>query len=491
MGIGGFRPYLLGILGASCLFAADVQRFVVSQARPQLPVMTAYLDIVDAGGQPVADLTPANFTAALGANSAQVTAIRPFLETGEGVGYVFLVDISGSIGGADFDQIRGAIQTWIAGLKPLDRAAIATFGDDYHLVADFTGDKDKLSTALNALASHDGHTLLYKAIDQALELAQRVDEGLPARRVMVLLSDGKDEGSALAPDDVILKIRTSRLPIYTIGVSHLPRAQRQRYLDILHRFSNASGGLYTEAAGDTVPALYAAIQQAILRVFVAGVACQGCPADGRSYPLEMTVTQGSRGLKAESFDVIPLPAPPSSPPAQLPATRAFPLWVWIAAGLVAVAGVGGLLLRRGGAEEPDPIPRERAVGAVAVSKSVPGPGGETTTSTTEDEETAVGGMPMKLAIVIGKEAGSAHELRLEKTAIIGRATDCDVVVPDPQVSNHHCELALLHGKLVVYDLNSTNATYVNGVPIIGRHRLEPLDTILVGDTELRVHFEEK
>jgi Mg-chelatase subunit ChlD len=483
MGLGGFRPYLLGILGASCLFAADVQRFVVSQARPQLPVMTAYLDIVDAGGQPVAELTPANFTAALGANSAQVTAIRPFLETGEGVGYVFLVDISGSIGGPDFDQIRGAIQTWIAGLKPLDRAAIATFGDDYHLAADFTNDKDKLSTALNALASHDAHTLLYKAIDQALELAQRVDEGLPARRVMVLLSDGKDEGSALAPDDVILKIRSSRLPIYTIGVSHLRGAQRQRYLDILHRFSNASGGLYTEAAGDTVPSLYAAIQQAILRVFVAGVACQGCPADGRSYPLEMTVTQGSRGLKAESFDVIPLPAPPTPQPVPLTPTRAVPLWVWIAAALVVVAGVGGFLLRHRDTEEPDPIP-QRAMSAVATS-------GETTTSTTEDEETAVGGMPMKLAIVIGKEAGSAHELRLEKTAIIGRATDCDVVVPDPQVSNHHCELALLHGKLVVYDLNSTNATYVNGVPIIGRHRLEPLDTILVGDTELRIHFEEK
>src|SRR5690242_14912340 len=98
MGLSSFSPCLLAVVGASGLFAADVQRFVVTQVRPQLPEMTAYLDIVDAGGQPVADLAPSNFTAALGANSAQVTAIRPFLETGEGVAYVFLVDVSGSIG---------------------------------------------------------------------------------------------------------------------------------------------------------------------------------------------------------------------------------------------------------------------------------------------------------------------------------------------------------------------------------------------------------
>jgi pSer/pThr/pTyr-binding forkhead associated (FHA) protein len=49
-------------------------------------------------------------------------------------------------------------------------------------------------------------------------------------------------------------------------------------------------------------------------------------------------------------------------------------------------------------------------------------------------------------------------------------------------------LTLVSGRLVVHDLESTNNTYVNGVPVRGRQRLEPLDTILLGDTELRVHY---
>jgi hypothetical protein len=452
--------------------------------------MTAYLDIVDAGGQPVADLKPASFVAALGANSVQVTGIIPFLETGEGVAYTFLVDTSGSIGSARFDRIRGAIQTWIAGLKPLDRAAIATFGDDYHLVADFTGDKDKLSAALNALGPNDSHTRLYQAIDRALELSRRIDKGLPVRRALVLLSDGKDEGSALTPDDIVAKLRANRLPMYTIGVSNLPRPQRQRYLDVLHRFSNASGGLYTEAGGDSVPSLYAAIQQAILRVFVAQLACQGCPADGRSYPLEMTVTQGARGLKAEPFDVVPLPAPPVQSSTSAPLPPLIPLWGWVVAALAVIGAVAALIIRRN--REPVREPSEIAKAGAAI-----GAGGlwqkssEQESSTSTHEDSPATGMPMKLTIVFGKPVGGAHELRLERTAIIGRGQDCDVVVDDPQASNHHCELALVHGQLVVYDLDSTNSTYVNGVPIRGRHKLEPLDTIMVGDTELRIHFEER
>jgi pSer/pThr/pTyr-binding forkhead associated (FHA) protein len=74
--------------------------------------------------------------------------------------------------------------------------------------------------------------------------------------------------------------------------------------------------------------------------------------------------------------------------------------------------------------------------------------------------------------------------------VIGRSGDCDVVVADPKVSNRHCEMALIHGQVLIYDLDSTNRTYVNGVPIRGRDRLETRDMILVGDTEMRLHFEE-
>jgi FhaA, N-terminal domain/FHA domain len=48
---------------------------------------------------------------------------------------------------------------------------------------------------------------------------------------------------------------------------------------------------------------------------------------------------------------------------------------------------------------------------------------------------------------------------------IGRATDNDLVAIDPRVSRHHGRIAGRRGTLVYTDLDSTNGTTVNGVPV--------------------------
>jgi hypothetical protein len=488
--MGLIRPttWLPAFLAASGAFASDVQRFVVTQVNPQLPVMTGYVDIADAGGQPVAGLGAANLSAVVGSHSAQVTEVRQFPQTGEGVAYAFLVDISKSIGEAQFGEMRTAIQTWIAGLKPVDRAAVIVFGDDYQVLADFTADKPQLLAALDGQSPRDLHTRLYMALDRAVDLEERIDPGLPFRRVIVLLSDGKDEGSALTPDDVLLKLRASHLPVYSIGLSHLPQAEKERYLNVLQRFSIASGGFYMDSASATVPQLYTPVQEAVLRVFAVRLACPGCLADGRSYPLEITLTEGTRGMKAARFDIVPLPGPafavptPAPPPVRLAWWSRIPSWVWpvTALALLIVAGLAVLRPRQ-------IVPSSEISGNGNVNPA----GGLDNAHQDISEANSVPdeGMPVRLTVVAGRDPGSSHELNLLGKAVIGRGEDCDVEVPDPEVSNHHCELALIHGQILVYDLGSTNSTYVNGVPIRGRHKLEPQDTILVGDTELRVHFE--
>ena len=56
--------------------------------------------------------------------------------------------------------------------------------------------------------------------------------------------------------------------------------------------------------------------------------------------------------------------------------------------------------------------------------------------------------------------------KLEKTElIIGRGADCDVVVPDRQVSRHHTRIRRNPDGYVVEDLGSKNGTHLNGAPI--------------------------
>jgi Nif-specific regulatory protein len=59
--------------------------------------------------------------------------------------------------------------------------------------------------------------------------------------------------------------------------------------------------------------------------------------------------------------------------------------------------------------------------------------------------------------------GSAWRIRKEPLTI-GRGGSCDVSIKDPLVSRRHCEIYLDNGEAFLKDLNSSNATFVNGEP---------------------------
>jgi pSer/pThr/pTyr-binding forkhead associated (FHA) protein len=55
------------------------------------------------------------------------------------------------------------------------------------------------------------------------------------------------------------------------------------------------------------------------------------------------------------------------------------------------------------------------------------------------------------------------EFRLRRQVInIGRRLDNDLVVDDPRVSRHHVQLRSIKGRFVLFDLNSSGGTFING-----------------------------
>ena len=66
---------------------------------------------------------------------------------------------------------------------------------------------------------------------------------------------------------------------------------------------------------------------------------------------------------------------------------------------------------------------------------------------------------------------------------IGRASDNDVILDDPMVSRHHCQLMLQHGAYGFTDLGSRNGSTVNGQPV-SQIALGPGDIIRIGDTQI-------
>ncbi len=74
---------------------------------------------------------------------------------------------------------------------------------------------------------------------------------------------------------------------------------------------------------------------------------------------------------------------------------------------------------------------------------------------------------------------------LDGDLLIGRATDCDVVLEgDETASGHHARTRRTADGVVLVDLASTNGTLVNGVRVDSERLLADGDTVRIGTTDL-------
>jgi hypothetical protein len=101
------------------------------------------------------------------------------------------------------------------------------------------------------------------------------------------------------------------------------------------------------------------------------------------------------------------------------------------------------------------------------------------------------GLKLRFAVLGNGEPQKIQEVNLGVKLTIGRVKPgSDVTFEDREVSGKHCEIFREKGMVFVKDLNSTNGTWVNGVPIKGRYRLSSGDIIAIGQTEFRIIFGE-
>ncbi len=451
--------------------AQDVDDLRLIQVQANLPTLQMWLNL------------PANtavdtqqFNVSVGPHPAKPLSIEAFRKTNEGVGYVFLVDISKSLKNSQLQQIKAALQRWLLGMGERDSASLITFGSQVTRRVEFTADRFKLDKAIADLAASDMETSLYHGLLEGISLGRSQEAGLPVRRAIVVLSDGIDDSVAgFTAEDVFKQTREYRVPIYSIGFSAPPLNERKREgLKMLGMLSRQSGGYFVQANPERLDDAYAQQQHFISQAFRLAVECKACVADGQLQHISLTWSDGQRTLN-DGLELRLLPTASISQ-SQVSTLKTDQLW----SGLLFILGflvfaVGLIMLYRQRLAQPvTEVLDDVTPSSPPIQPSV--------------EKSPVGHRVI-LTVVVGVQKGRQFQLKLVEKATLGRAGSCDLSLSDDvEVSSQHALLQFVHGKVTVRDLHSTNGTLVNGVPINNDYPLRSGDLLLLGRTELRIEF---
>ncbi|HEX4966505.1 MAG TPA: FHA domain-containing protein [Thermoanaerobaculia bacterium] len=438
-------------------------------------------------------------------------SVRPFSQTSRGLAVVVAVDASGSMAGAPMAGVKRALLALLQESGPQDRVALVSFADDVRVDSPFGASAAEFKAVVERLAPRGHITELYKGVFKSLEL---FTPGLPERRRLVVVSDGRDEGVAYKLDDVIEKARQGEVPVDAVGLTRID----PKYLSNLERLADRTGGSYARA---TETSLTEVVRTGMVRVRATPVAtftARSLTGDGRPHKLGVQWRQGNRWLQGETMVDLPV-ASPSAPPGggaqsstkkgRLAASGWERQSLWLYGGAAALILLAAALLiwrlrraRRAKARpvpgvrpspapaSPQPLPLMAAqpasrpavdplsatpaaapepavqpaeTPAPAEEPPVPSPASRRKTQFRRELSAPRPGHPtVVLAVEEGSAAGERFAVESEPFWI-GSAEGNDVQIPeDAHLSGNHASLRFHEGTLLLYDNQSTNGTFVNG-----------------------------
>jgi Ca-activated chloride channel family protein len=192
-------------------------------------------------------------------------------------------------------EAQQAARDFVRAVRPDDALGMILFANTSNYIHSPTERRDWSLEAIDAYVA-DGGTALYDAVYDSL--AQIAD--VPGRRVVVVVTDGRDEnaassgpGSTRTWEDVLRKLRQAEATVYPVGIgSRVDRARLQELAD------RSGGSAFFPADVTSLPASYDKILDEIRRRYVVGYQSTNRLRDGNWRSVTIDVRQGGVTVKS-------------------------------------------------------------------------------------------------------------------------------------------------------------------------------------------------
>jgi VWFA-related protein len=134
-----------------------------------------------------------------------------------------------------FVYASDAIADFVRGLDRADSVAVYTFSRNLNRAAPITRDRSEAVVGLRRATAGDD-----SALYNSLLLTLRDAAKIPGRKVVIVFSNGPDNASMVAPDDVRAVAEDEGIPIYVISTSEVNKDSISA--TVFHRIAQHTGG---------------------------------------------------------------------------------------------------------------------------------------------------------------------------------------------------------------------------------------------------------
>jgi Ca-activated chloride channel homolog len=209
--------------GGGFVFKAEVQE------------VTLHATVVDEKQRLITNLDKSAFTVF---ENNQPQAITSFRHEDVPVAMGIVIDNSGSMR-EKRDKVNKAALNLVRSSNPQDQVFVVNFNDEYYLDQDFTGDINKLKTALEKVETRGG-TALYDAVVASADHMKR--NARLQKKVLFVVTDGEDNSSRESLEQAVRRVSEENGPtVYAIGL--LGEEKQRRARRALETLAEKTGGL--------------------------------------------------------------------------------------------------------------------------------------------------------------------------------------------------------------------------------------------------------
>ncbi|MBI1951575.1 MAG: VWA domain-containing protein [Acidobacteria bacterium] len=280
----------------------------------EVRLVSVFATARDRRGNPVLDLGKGDFI--LLEDGAPQT-VTHFTSAKVPITIALLIDASNSMNlGGRIDLARKAAAEFVDSVDPEDRLLVLSFNDDLQGGNTPVADRDAGKKVIEGIRARGG-TALYDAIHQA---AGRL-AGSEGRRVIVLLSDGRDQaltdnepGSLHLFEEALEKAHRSEVAVYAIGLGpHLDTEMDLRHerslKEILDALARTTGGRsYYPARAGQLSGVYRQIAADLKAQYTLAYTPANRAADGKWRTITLKAKDPDLEVRARAGYYAPAPA---------------------------------------------------------------------------------------------------------------------------------------------------------------------------------------